>query len=57
MVNNIIAALSCALMLREEERGAGREVGVCVCVEDVPATFKNLSTIFASSSDASFVCP
>lgn len=40
MVNNIIAALSCALMLREKREGPGGRLG---CAEDVPMTFKNLS--------------
>lgn len=42
MVNNIIAALSCALMLRgKKERGA--QAGGWGCAEDTPMTFKNLS--------------
>lgn len=39
MVNNVIAALSCALMLREQRRQAGG----WGCAEDVPVTFKNIS--------------
>lgn len=44
MVNNIIASLSCAVMLREEDRGGRQRARVLV--EDVPVTFKNLGRLF-----------
>lgn len=50
MVNNIIAALSCALMLREEERGPGGRWGcVCACrgrASDLQKSLNNFCFVF-----------
>lgn len=57
MVNNIIASLSCAMMLREEERG-GRQGGACACRGRASDLQKSRQALFfSSSSDASFICP